>query len=45
MFSEQLFVIRKRINDSEIIELQKTISKMKDLIDSEFNRRATNLNM
>ena len=39
----EIIVYRKRINDSTLLEIQKKIDKIKEIIDNEINRRAGNL--
>ena len=39
----KLILMKKRINDSTLLEIQKKINKIKEIIDNEINRRAENL--
>lgn len=40
----ELIIFKKRIKDSTLISIQGKINKIKEIIDDEINRRASNLN-
>lgn len=40
----ELLIMRKRISDDSLLEIQKKVNKIKDIVDNEVNRRAENLN-
>ena len=40
----ELIVLKKRVKDGTLISIQEKVNKIKNIIDSEINRRAENLN-
>ncbi len=44
LLKSETMIKKKRISDSSIVEIQKEVNKLKELIDNEVNRRGENLN-
>ncbi len=42
-FKNELIVLKKRIKDSTLLSIQEKINKIKNIVDTEINRRAENL--